>query len=200
MDNPVRKMVQFDPKLLTVLKQLSRDVGLEPDQVVNLALYELGCKLGHIKVTPREVPAPQGVDLFDEVGPAPPPRRPAAAARKPAAAQRPAKPAKPAKAAKPARPAHDLLYVQFDDGPMTPIRKDVFLIGRGSKCDHIIHHRSVSREHAVITRERSGWFIEDLNSANGTWVDGEQITKHKILGGEEISISNHVLRTNIRAG
>ena len=194
MDNPVRKMVQLNPRLLSVLKQLARDTGLEPDQVINLALYELGRKLGLVKVTARDVPPPAGVDLLDEVEPAPPPRKPAPAAQ-PRRQSRQVE-ARP----KPAKQPKDILYVQMDDGPMTPIRKNVFLIGRGSKCDQIIQHRSVSREHAVITRERNGWFIEDLNSANGTWLDGDQITKHKITGGEEFTISSHSLLVTIRSG
>ncbi len=197
MDNPVRKMVQFDPKLLSVLKQLSKDTGLETDQLVNLAMYELGKKLGRIKVNAVEVPSPVGFDLLDEAEPAPPPGR----AGRPAASRRPARPSSaPGKAKTRPKQPRDVLYLQIDDGPFTPIRKNVFLIGRGSKCDHVIHHRSISREHAVITRERTGWFIEDLNSANGTWVDGEQISKLKIKGGEEIAISSHTLRMNFRAG
>jgi pSer/pThr/pTyr-binding forkhead associated (FHA) protein len=88
--------------------------------------------------------------------------------------------------------------MQIDKNAPVPIRKDVFLIGRGSKCDYIIEHRSVSREHAVITRERNGWFIEDLNSANGTWLEGEQISKHRIENGDEIQISNLTLRFSLR--
>jgi pSer/pThr/pTyr-binding forkhead associated (FHA) protein len=75
----------------------------------------------------------------------------------------------------------------------------VFLIGRGSKCDLVLPHRSISREHAVITKERNGWFIEDLNSANGTWLDNEQIGKHKIANGDEVHISNHLLRFAFRS-
>ncbi len=194
MDNPVRKMVLFNPRLLALLKQISRDTGLEPDDVINLALYHLGLTLGQIKAEPRNIPAPMGVDLLDEVEPSPPPRRPAQGRK---ARVPPSKPPRPPQARK---QATDTLFIQLDDGPLVPVRKKVFLIGRGSKCDHIIHHRSVSREHVVITKERNGWFIEDLNSANGTWLDGEQITKHKISGGEEFNISNHVLRVNIRAG
>lgn len=195
MQNPVRKMVQFDQQLLTVLKQICKDTGLEPDAVVNLALFDLGRKMGFIKISPRKVASPEGVDLLDEVEPEPsPPRR-----REPA--PQPAK--KPAPGRKPApdrRKRSDVLHFQVDDGPVTPIRKDVFLIGRGSKCDFIIQHRSVSREHAVITLERSGWFIEDLNSANGTWLDGDQISKYRIRGGEEVQISNHNFEFSIRPG
>lgn len=190
MQSPVRKMVQFDQKLLSVLKQICKDTGMEPDHVVNLALYELGRRLGHIQAASRSIPPPDGVDLLDEVEPAPPPERRSPAVKK---ARRPGRSA-------PSLPKEDILYFQADDGPLTPIRGDVFLIGRGSKCDFVIQHRSVSREHAVITRERSGWFIEDLNSANGTWLEGEQISKYRIRGGEEVQISSHNIRLTIRPG
>ncbi len=198
MDNPVRKMVLFNPRLLSLLKQISRDTGIEPDDIINLALYELGRKLGHVKSEARKVPPPIGVDLLDEVEPSPPPSRPPS--RPPKGRVQKAAQNRPPRPPQQHKQATDTLFIQLDDGPMIPVRKKVFLIGRGSKCDHIIHHRSVSREHVVITKERNGWFIEDLNSANGTWLDGEQITKHKISGGEEFNISNHVLRVNIRAG
>ena len=94
----------------------------------------------------------------------------------------------------------EVLYVQVDEGEMVPIRKEVFLIGRGSKCDLVLPHRSVSREHAVITKERGGWFVEDLNSANGTWLDNEQIGKHKISGGDVVQVANHAFTFAFRPG
>ncbi|HOX45790.1 MAG TPA: FHA domain-containing protein [Myxococcota bacterium] len=198
MDNPVRKSVQLDPRMLAIIRQIGQTSGLDPDQVIHLALFDLGRRMGLIKVTPVSMAPPSGVDLLDEAEPEPPP---AARPGRPSVAPQLA----PAPVARPAsRPAArpgggDLLLLQVDDGPLISVRKDIFLIGRGSKCDHVIQHRSVSREHAVVTRERNGWFIEDLNSANGTWLDGEQITKHRLSQGDEILISNHRLRFTVRA-
>jgi hypothetical protein len=187
----VRKAIEINPKLLALCKEISGQTGLSLDNLVNLALYEMARRLGYVSPQARAVPAPPGIDLLDRAEPAPRPRRKASqgASIGRVAPQRPAKKA-----------AQDILYFQLDDGPMNPIRKDVFLIGRGSKCDCVIQHRSVSREHAVITKERGGWFIEDLNSANGTWFNGEQIGKHKLTGGEELQISNYRLRFSVRPG
>jgi len=187
----VRKAVEINPKLLAICKEISAQTGMSLDNLINLALYEMAKRLGYVSPQARAVAPPKGIDLVDQAEPAPRPRRKSAGAA-PIGRVSPQKPAK--------KPAQEVLYFQLDDGPMNPIRKDVFLIGRGSKCDCVIQHRSVSREHAVITKERGGWFIEDLNSANGTWFNGEQIGKHKISGGEELQISNYRLRFSVRPG
>lgn len=196
-----RGMVQVDPKLLVILKQVSQDTGVQLDQLINLSVYELARRLGYINPQPRTVQPPGALDLLDRAEPSPPPARRSA---RPAAPEKPAPRPAAAPRQPPPQPARksgqDTLYMQVDKNAPVPIRKDVFLIGRGSKCDYIIEHRSVSREHAVITRERNGWFIEDLNSANGTWLDGEQISKHKIEEGDEIQISNLNLRFGVRPG
>lgn len=187
----VRKAIELNPKLLALCQEISSHTGLRLDNLVNLALYQMAKNMGYVSTQAPAVTAPPGIDLLDPAEPAPRPRRkPTRGAQiNRVAPQRPVK-----------KPAHDILYFQLDDGPMNPIRKDVFLIGRGSKCDCVIQHRSISREHAVITKERGGWFIEDLNSANGSWLNGEQIGKHKIAGGEELQISNYRLRFSIRPG
>ncbi len=47
-----------------------------------------------------------------------------------------------------------------------------YLIGSGDLCDGCIRSSTVSRKHARITRVEDVYFIEDLNSANGTHVGG----------------------------
>jgi hypothetical protein len=195
----VRKTLELNPKLLRSLKSVAGQTGLDLNGLVNLALYELLVRLGHVSSQAVKMHPPEGADLFERIEPAPPPIRRSEGMP----SQRPAAPRHDVR--KPAGQAigkirQDTLYFQVDDEEYVPIRKKVFLVGRGSKCDYILKHRGVSREHAVITRERGGWFIEDLNSANGVWLDGEQIGKHKLSGGDEIHISNHLIRFTIRPG
>lgn len=187
MDSISRGAVQIDQKLLIILKQMVQDTGVDLEGLVNLGAYELARRLGYVNPQPRALAPPPALDLLDRAEPHPPPRKPG----RPAAPPPPPRPG-------PAAPRSPVLTMQVDKNAPVPIRKDVFLIGRGSKCDYIIEHRSVSREHAVITRERNGWFIEDLNSANGTWLEGEQISKHRIENGDEIQISNLTLRFALR--
>jgi len=200
----VRKAIEFNPKLLAYIKELSRQTGIPLDSLVNLAMYELIRRFGYLTPQPRAVPPPEGFDLLDQAEPAPPPIRksakPAPVDKRTARAlpqQMPSK--RPPRRAPAAKPKEEVLYYQVDNEGLSPVSKDVFLIGRGSKCDLVLPHRSISREHSVITKERNGWFIEDLNSANGTWLDNEQIGKHKIANGDEIHISNHMLRFAFRS-
>ncbi len=53
---------------------------------------------------------------------------------------------------------------------------DGFLIGRSHQCELCLVADSVSRRHAAVFREGPGWFVRDMGSANGTFLDGERIT------------------------
>ncbi len=48
-------------------------------------------------------------------------------------------------------------------------------IGRGETADVTVHDDTLSRRHFTIRREGEAFLIEDLNSQNGTWVDGKRV-------------------------
>ena len=181
----VRKTVEIKRQLVKPLKQLMDDSGLGLDELVNMGLYDLLVRCGHVR--PQAVPvSPPPSPTLAHVGAGPAPPRPPqrqAAARPLAAA-----------------PREEVLYFQVDNEEPVAVRKRVFLLGRGSKCDYVLRDPGVSREHAVITRERGGWFIEDLHSANGVWLGGEQISKHKLSDGDVLQITKYALRFSIRSG
>ena len=54
---------------------------------------------------------------------------------------------------------------------------DEIVIGRDKTCQVALSEQSVSRNHARITREGSLYFIEDMGSAFGTRVNGQQLPK-----------------------
>lgn len=63
-------------------------------------------------------------------------------------------------------------------------------IGRDSSCDIALDHAGVSRQHARIYQDPFGrWIIEDLNSSNGTIVDGKRIEAQAISSGQKIIVS-----------
>ena len=49
----------------------------------------------------------------------------------------------------------------------------------------VIPTRSVSRQHARILREPDGFYIEDLNSLNGTYINGRRITRRTRLSDHD---------------
>ena len=76
-------------------------------------------------------------------------------------------------------------------GQRCTIGKDEVVIGRGGECDLVLPERQVSREHIRIFRDRDVYYLEDLDSKNGTWVNGRQIknTSLPLKDGDEIQIA-----------
>lgn len=57
-------------------------------------------------------------------------------------------------------------------------RRESVVIGRGQECDVVIKDVKASRRHCKLSRlEEGGFVLEDLDSRNGTFVDGIQIEK-----------------------
>lgn len=66
------------------------------------------------------------------------------------------------------------------------IAKDDLVIGRDEDCDIVIPDRQVSRRHVRIYREEDTYFVEDLESRNGTWVNGEQLKGSRRLCDNDV--------------
>src|SRR5262249_50513139 len=56
-----------------------------------------------------------------------------------------------------------------------PLAKDRVAIGRNPDCDIVLQQPSVARYHAQLVRDGSRYLIEDLQSPNGTYVNGQVI-------------------------
>lgn len=61
------------------------------------------------------------------------------------------------------------------EGARYAVREGTTLIGRGSLCDIILLDSAVSREHARIMKRGDRFFICDVGSTNGTFVDNTMI-------------------------
>lgn len=71
------------------------------------------------------------------------------------------------------------------DGRSTPLADTDIVLGRSPYCTIQLDHRSVSRVHATV-RLRDGQIeIEDMGSANGTFVNGDRIAAPRIVRSED---------------
>ncbi len=69
--------------------------------------------------------------------------------------------------------------------------KDIVSIGRARDNDVVVENLSVSRNHARIRRQGGKFILTDLNSANGTYVNGVKITKTEIVDSDVVSVGKH---------
>lgn len=66
----------------------------------------------------------------------------------------------------------------------------IIRIGKASDNDYIVNDDHVSRHHAYLLRNEQGWFIEDIQSTNGTYVNGCQVVKKKICSSDSIILGD----------
>jgi len=81
-------------------------------------------------------------------------------------------------------------------GQSFELKGDTISIGRGSDNDIQIKEKSVSRKHVKVVKKEDSYFIEDLNSKNGTFIKGMQIhpgKAFKLQEGAPIAIGNVVI-------
>ncbi len=75
------------------------------------------------------------------------------------------------------------------------------VVGRFRECDIILPSENVSRRHARLVVEHDALFVEDMGSANGTFVNGERIRERVALGdGAVVRIGDFTLRVKAPGG
>lgn len=79
---------------------------------------------------------------------------------------------------------------------------ETFTIGRKTDNTLVIEDPAVSGHHARIVKVQAVFFLEDLNSTNGTAINGQPITRHQLRDADVIAIGQHrlVFQENTQAG
>ena len=75
--------------------------------------------------------------------------------------------------------AADLLADRYPSGHVLRLEGDGLLIGRLPPCQVQLNLREVSRQHAQIGLDGSRFFVADLGSTNGTFVNGKPLAPHQ---------------------
>jgi len=74
------------------------------------------------------------------------------------------------------------------------LTKDRTTLGRRPYNDIVIDNLAVSGEHAVLQMTGGEVFLEDLNSTNGTYLNGKAIKKQQLQNGDSIEIGKYKIK------
>jgi len=75
------------------------------------------------------------------------------------------------------------------------------IVGRDRNCDVSILDEALSAQHARIAFHHSQWWLEDLNSTNGIFLNGQKLTMPVVLtADDEFRCGNTLFRVRIEAG
>lgn len=91
----------------------------------------------------------------------------------------------PAATAAVATVSHPVLDI---DGRRYQLSRPITILGRGTDADIVVDDPGVSRAHAEIRVDPDGTTIFDLNSTNGTFVDGSRANGTRLYDGSSITI------------
>lgn len=78
------------------------------------------------------------------------------------------------------------------------LKPNVTTIGRHPNCDVCIKDREVSKQHCTITLKKGGLHVTDLDSSNGTFVNGRKVTRLMLREADELAVGNS--RFTVRLG
>ncbi len=67
---------------------------------------------------------------------------------------------------------------------------DELLVGRHYACDVVMGHPSVSRKHARLSFRDGYWVLRDLDSTNGTRVNGKRVVRCRLDPGDRLSLGS----------
>ncbi|MBI1832071.1 MAG: FHA domain-containing protein [Planctomycetes bacterium] len=73
------------------------------------------------------------------------------------------------------------------DGPSSLAPGESYRVGRSSRCAFVLDNLSVSRVHAEVLVQEEALSVTDLNSRNGTFVDGVRVGEATVQPGQKVS-------------
>jgi adenylate cyclase len=79
-------------------------------------------------------------------------------------------------------------------GDPIPLLKVILLVGRRESSDIVLRFPNVSGNHCELELVEGYWYVNDLNSRNGTKVNGERVKKQRLIPDDKLSIARHVFQ------
>jgi hypothetical protein len=78
-------------------------------------------------------------------------------------------------------------------GESFPVKAERMAIGRAPEAAVFLDDVTVSRNHALIVQRQDGYYVDDLGSLNGTYVNRRRIESHLLADGDEIQVGKYKL-------
>lgn len=69
--------------------------------------------------------------------------------------------------------------------------KPAMVVGRDERCDIPIDNLGVSRNHCQFIRRGDGFLLQDMNSSNGTYVNGKRVSEQALTNNDQILIGKY---------
>jgi hypothetical protein len=74
--------------------------------------------------------------------------------------------------------------------------RDELVIGRHPSCDVVVADGTVSRRHALLTFRDGGWILQDLESTNGSRLNGQYVGRCRLHPGDRLALGHQLLRVD----
>jgi hypothetical protein len=79
------------------------------------------------------------------------------------------------------------------EGESFPLQADRLAIGRRPDSDIFLDDVTVSRDHALLVKRGVDFFLDDLGSLNGTYVNRQRIESERLADGDELQVGKYKL-------
>jgi pSer/pThr/pTyr-binding forkhead associated (FHA) protein len=73
------------------------------------------------------------------------------------------------------------------------IRETRIVVGRSAGCDIVLDDSEVSRKHLLLSFDGETWWATDLESKNGTWLDGRKVQVVRLKASLVLKVGNTAL-------
>lgn len=95
-----------------------------------------------------------------------------------------------------------ICYPSSSDNETLKLEGQVWTAGRESDCEIQLHNPKVSRKHFELTKNPEGYFVTDLGSSNGTYLNGQKLPPHeptRMMSGDHLRVLDIELHFEVKA-
>jgi len=85
----------------------------------------------------------------------------------------------------------------LEDGVTQPFSEEKITIGRRTDNQVVLDADNISRNHVSIERQEGKYFIRDLESANGTYLNEQKVDLAELNDGDRVRVGNFTLTVSL---